>query len=288
MRKLKRDEDFRCLDKVDIDMRLLAGDSFYVNGIEIKPYTLREIKDVGINYYWYCCNVFLFEVDDMIRDLEKFSADVINKDELDKVKKEVKNEQIDIYDFLIEIPILTNAVIDSLKLFLRVDEFGGDIFLNKLGRTFFIGKYKSLADLIGDDNSGGNDSRNIKVIDKERFNTIKRIIKMQNCLLSKKDEEYKPVNEKAKEIVELLEKSKKKINKIRSTKDDILTLPDLISILASKGNEMDVDKILDMPFYLFNDQFGRMKILDEYMVNVNALMHGAQKIEFKHYMRKLD
>ena len=55
-----------------------------------------------------------------------------------------------------------------------------------------------------------NDSRNIKVIDKERFNTIKRIIKMQNYLLSKKDEEYKPVNEKAKEIVELLEKSKKK------------------------------------------------------------------------------
>ena len=41
--------------------------------------------------------------------------------------------------------------------------------------------------------------------------------------------------------------------------------------------------------YQFNDQFNRLKIMDDYEVNVQALLHGAKKenVNLTHWITKI-
>ena len=40
---------------------------------------------------------------------------------------------------------------------------------------------------------------------------------------------------------------------------------------------MTMDEIMEYDLYQFNDQFNRLKIMEDYEVNVQALLHGAKK-----------
>jgi hypothetical protein len=131
----------------------------------------------------------------------------------------------------------------------------------------------------------------ISVIEKN-YEYIQQIIRQQNCLLTKTEqEEYKPANEHAKRIIEKLKKSKEQIKKIKQKENEAesLTLFDLISILAAHGNGINAFNVWDLNMFAFNNQFNRMKMFEEYNVNIQALIHGADsnKIEYTHWMSKI-
>ena len=70
--------------------------------------------------------------------------------------------------------------------------------------------------------------------------------------------------------------------------DSAITLADLVSILAS-GLGMSMDLVMDYDLYQFNDQFNRLKIIDDYEVSVQALLHGAKKenVNLTHWITKI-
>ena len=81
-----------------------------------------------------------------------------------------------------------------------------------------------------------------------------------------------------------------KRRKAKSLDDDesAITLSDLVSILAS-GFGMTLQEVMGYDLYQFNDQFNRLKIMDDYEVSVQALLHGAKKedINFTHWLTKI-
>ena len=62
----------------------------------------------------------------------------------------------------------------------------------------------------------------------------------------------------------------------------------MVSILAS-GFGMTLQEVMGYDLYQFNDQFNRLKIMDDYEVSVQALLHGAKKedINFTHWLTKI-
>lgn len=128
--------------------------------------------------------------------------------------------------------------------------------------------------------------------DIETIKQIVDIVKIQNCIVTKEDENFNPLNERAKKIKEKMLANKKKIQELKSSSNDeeTLTILDLISILCSKNeNGINLLNVFDMNMMQFNDQFNRMKINEEYEVNIHALLHGAdmKEVKLKHWMTKI-
>ena len=70
--------------------------------------------------------------------------------------------------------------------------------------------------------------------------------------------------------------------------ESAITLADLVSILAS-GFGLTMAEGMKYDIYQFNDQFNRLKIMDDYEVNVQALLHGAKKenVNLTHWITKI-
>ena len=92
----------------------------------------------------------------------------------------------------------------------------------------------------------------------------------------------------------LLEKKRMLNEKIRKSKsrsgDDLISMADLISIFAEaeKMPLQDVYRKYDM--YQFNNQFNRLKIMDDYQVNIRALLAGAKSedVKLQHWLSKIN
>ena len=131
-----------------------------------------------------------------------------------------------------------------------------------------------------------------KIINETNFESIIEVVKLQNCLTKKTDEdEDNPADEKTRQILERQKRARALLAKAKKGDDDgePLTLSDLVSILSSNGNGVTPFNVWDMNFYWFNNQFNRMKMLDEYDINIRSLLAGAkaEDIDLKHWMGKI-
>jgi len=116
------------------------------------------------------------------------------------------------------------------------------------------------------------------------------IIKLQNCLNKKSEEEENPASEKARQILERQKRARALLAKAKGSEDnETLTLADLVSILASHGNGVTPLNVWDINFYWFNNQFNRMKMFEEYDINIRSLLAGAKSedVDLKHWMSKI-
>jgi hypothetical protein len=132
------------------------------------------------------------------------------------------------------------------------------------------------------------------IIGKETFSfkevdDITDIIKIQNCVITKVDD-FNPLNENVKKLREKMLARQRRLKELKGDDDEgkSLSFLDLISILCSNANGINITNVFDLNFFQFNDQFNRMKLLDDYNVNVQALLHGAdpKKTKLIHWMSK--
>ena len=81
---------------------------------------------------------------------------------------------------------------------------------------------------------------------------------------------------------------KRRKAKLAENESDI-TISDLVSIMAN-GLGMTMHQVMQYDLYQFNDQFNRLKIMDDYEVSVQALLHGAKKedVNLKHWITRID
>lgn len=127
-------------------------------------------------------------------------------------------------------------------------------------------------------------------INKDNFAEIQTVIRQRNGLQSVEEEEDNPENEAARRVLQRRKEERLKRRKARSLDDQgsEITLSDLVSILAS-GFGLPYREVLEYDLYQFNDQFNRLKIMDDYEVSVQALLHGAKKedINLTHWITKI-
>ena len=231
---------------------------------KVYPFTIRDIKDIGGELVF---NSYL-------------SALTINQDRLLQNKEDDSNnnEEVDIVDFHLAHYIC------------RVDEEFRNTYLKAM--SFVLKENVGICDLgfyVGE-------LYEYRIINDGNYDEFIHIVKLQNCIekVDSKSNQDNPASDKAKELLEKRKKLREKLNKIKNKDSDDdgepLTLADLVSILCANGNNINIFNVWDLSFYAFNDQFNRMKMLDDYQVNIRSILAGAdpKEIELKHWMSKID
>ncbi|MBG9776199.1 hypothetical protein [Brevibacillus laterosporus] len=238
-----------------IKLRTMAGLPTPLDAFTVFPFTLREIVQYGYDKHNQHLHILTLDISSLLspQDFSRLSP------------------HFSLYDLaLVDTNYLT-LFVGALLYFLREKEIHYD---SELGFVF-------------------GDISDSKIISKDNFVELIEIIKIQNNYHSIEENDYKPANSGAEKIKQILLAGRKRVQEVKSRSNAIqeesLSLLDLISITSANANGISIFNVFDMNMVQFNDQFNRMKLLEDYQVNIQALMHGAdsKSIELKHWMTKI-
>ncbi|TPG68705.1 hypothetical protein EEL31_09325 [Brevibacillus laterosporus] len=238
-----------------IRLKTMAGLPCVLGNFTIQPLTLKEIVKYGYE-----------EHNQHLHFLSLDISSLLSQQDLSKLPPHFSQYDLALAD-TDYLPLFVNA----LLYFLKETEIHYD---RELG--FILGNV--------------SDS---KTISKDDFVDLIEIIKIQNNYHSVEDNNYNPANSGAEKIKQKLLAGRKRVQEVKSranaVQEESLSLLDLISIIAANANGISIFNVFDMNMVQFNDQFNRMKLLDDYRVNIQALIHGAdsKSIELKHWMTKI-
>ena len=240
---------------------MLAGLPLHVPSVgDIKQPKLIDIAEIGYEIYDNYLSILTFDLDDLQLDMPK----------------EINGYKITTYDICVS-NCMNNE--DFKKRFLS-------------GLSFFFQETVSFYDDFGFFYVG--DLENKRYIHKDNYEYVKIVIKVVNDMeksRQKEEKEYNPGNAKAKEIADRLKKAREQVNKIKgkSSENESISFADLVSAFCIHGN-VNIKEVWDLTIYQFNNQFQRMQVFDDYDISIRSLLAGADpnKVEVKHYVRKLD
>lgn len=134
-----------------------------------------------------------------------------------------------------------------------------------------------------------------RVIDQNNYGHLREILKERNCLadLDEIDSEN-PANGNVRQLLERKKKLRERLKKARTQttgadEDSPITMADLISIFAESAHMPLQDVYEKYDIYQFNNQFNRLRIMDDYHINIQMLLAGAKKEDVKltHYITKI-
>ena len=137
-----------------------------------------------------------------------------------------------------------------------------------------------------------DDSNNILfILNESNYNQFRSVLKQRNCLAGIEDiEDDNPANEMVAKLLEKKRKFKEKLRKAHKAQDgDGISMADLISIFAEAEKMPLQDVYRNYDVYQFNNQFNRLKIMDDYHVNIQALIAGAKSedVKLQHWISKI-
>lgn len=247
-------------------LKLLSGMPIEVEKVgKIHPFTLCEIAEMGQLEFYRMMSLLTFDP----TDLDNF--------------KNLKSDDgtpliFETYDVLLLQMMFSNDkelksnILNALSAVFREPVH----FISDPG-LFYLGEI--------------TDNRYILKI---HYEEIKKIIKIQNGLQrpsEKIEEEYNPASEEARRIMEKLRAGREAVQKNREKNGEkALYLDDLISIVAGKGNNLNLLNIWHLTMYQFNDTFKRLQLIDDYDISLSSLLAGAdsKKVKLTHWMSKID
>lgn len=260
------------MDIQEIKLKTLANEPVIIDNYKLYPKRLRDIVRIGYDNY----NIYL-------------SLFCINEETLNKFINGIKesNEKykptyLGYLNYLYVKSNYDRTVIDALTFFT-----GEKFYHNKSGFFYYIGKVIDPITLMEKDYA--------YILDDNIFKQITQIIKIQSCLLDEQIEVTKdnPANSHVQALLEKRRKAREKLKKAKQNSgeddDEGLTLYDLASIVASNCNGINILNVWDLNFLQFNDQLNRMKMLEDYNVNIQSLLAGAdsKNINLVHWMSKI-
>lgn len=248
---------------------MISFETYELSDIELSLLNKKKIE--------FDNDMFLYPIDiDEIFDLKysKYSQyiNVLTLDS-DSIKEKLKtNEEVTTYQYLITVCIYNDEardlIIQALEFFLKQK-----VFISDLG---FI---------IGECDNPKEDK--FLLINEDNYERFKWFLKKSNCL-DVEEKINKKTDEKLQEYLNKLKEIKKDMNLDNQNNNDI-TLHDIISSICARHNSYTLDNIKHLTMYQLIDQFKRLHKLDEYFININALIHGASSKdnELIHYTSKL-
>ena len=130
------------------------------------------------------------------------------------------------------------------------------------------------------------------VLNEDTYDEFRKILKYRNCLADTDGlDEDNPANEMAAKLLEKKRMLKAKLAKTRQSQgDNDITMYDLISIFAEAEKMPLQDVYANYDMYQFNNQFNRLRMMDDYHVNIQALMAGAKSedVKLRHWISKIN
>lgn len=115
------------------------------------------------------------------------------------------------------------------------------------------------------------------LINSGNFEEFKKILTAMFCLKGKGSEtEYNPSGDKAREIIEKLNKRKQKIAE-QNGDQKVSVLNRFASILAI-GQKQDLNEILDYTVYQLFDQFDRFTLKEQFDIHLKGQLAGARDL----------
>lgn len=238
------------INEADIKLSALAGLPTILSGITIQPVVLREIARIGYESYQQYLSITALQKEHL---LEPQFADSVP-------------EHIAIYDV--------------------IEMFGSSHPLYSLF-------YTALRFLIGTDNiyyENGLFINDVQV-DIPMYQQLIRIIQTQNCVPQETTTTFAPATERVRMLQQKMQANRQKIRRLKNEQlenQDAPTFYDLVSSLCSHANGIHIFNVFDLNIFQFNDQFYRMKLVSDYELNIQALLHGADSkhIKLKHWISK--
>ncbi len=239
----------------DVKLKTLAGLPYKLEDVTIYPVKLIDIAELGSDKYFNYLNVLALDVNDLQGN-------------------DLQANELELTNFMLfalrcaENKEMKDTVKDLFKFFFKVNDY----IFNDQNLEFIL------------DNGS--------VINNSNFEGIKKIVFLQNGinLDKKKKKDVKPQNDKAAEIAEKIKKSKEKINKSKNNADVDLNYHDLVSAYCAYDKSVNIFDVWQMNVYQFNDQFRRLRMIEEHDISIQSLMHGAkkEKIKVKNWICKIN
>lgn len=240
-------------------LKLLRGKVIKIDNVgELKPIIVDEVVDIGEKQFYKYLNNLCFDVDDLQLGFEE--------------KQRIVNEKITTFQILVsgcyhDLEHL-QLILKALKFFFKNDV----CFLREYG-IFFFGDFEESLFITSDN-----------------YELIKSILKLQNGISKNEFEDENPNDERTKLLLEKRKKAREKLAKAKAKNNngesEPLSFADIVSIMCSNANGVTNENVWYMNFYFFQDQFQRMKLIEDYDINIKSILAGANpdEIDVKHYM----
>lgn len=240
------------LIQTDLKLQLLSKLPIYVDSIPIHSIALNQIAQIGYLKYQHMLKLLCLNQ----QQVSKFTAEMPEA-----------FHNMSVFEFVvisaIEDKIFMNYITELLTLLCKSDV------------TFASDKYVFR---VGDHD-----------INNSNFDDFQSVVKFRNSINNLQDDIENPANEKTRQLLKKRKQMRARVQELRDDNLSDISIDDLVSILAS-GVNLPLDIVMGYDLYQFNNQFNRLFIMNEYDVNIQALLHGAKNddIKLKHWIRKID
>jgi hypothetical protein len=225
----------------DIQGKTLANLPYEIDNIFIFPLSLKEIMQVSEKKYYYYLKILTITAKDLLN-----ISDELDEKEIETIQK-LNNFDTLMINFCTN-TIFQKNILEAFSLFLCKDKEKAHFISDGKEMYFYIGEKK-----------------NNKIINRKNFDDIVKVIKIQNSI-EYDEKKYNPTNKNVGKFIKRLNKLKKKTEEIKAKNGNSFELLDLVSILASKGNGLNIINIWDLNMYMFKDQLTRLQLNENYSI----------------------
>lgn len=280
---------FSQMKEVDLKLALLSGGGIDLDNLKIIPYTLEEIKEFGYTRYMENLQWISLSIDDFISSI------------LDDNKRMFLDEQRDalkVFDFYIKLggTDMQQRLLSVLSMIFKSDDVRvldeGIIAIDFVKQGILI---KDADGNLRVDEQRLNelDESGIKLVHRDNFDDIVKIVKLQNYLEQPKteEEEEDPADEEARKLIEHMKKMQKKVEEKKKEQkgeeEGEIDISDIVSAVSSKSNSINKLNIWDFTLYQIYDEYARLELIDSYDFSIKAMMAGAKDVDLTHWSSKL-
>jgi len=228
---------------INIECKLLLGKPILIEKVGfLYPLTINEIIDMGVIDYYQLLSLLTYDIE----EIQKIDNNLTTLDYIIKICSETNENKITILNFL---------------SFL----FREQVNLNDTELEFYLGDIEN---------------KNIRIIDLKSYESIIKIIMLQNCFKKQVKKSDKILKFEAR-----LAKMRKKYHK-----EDNTTLVEIISAISAKHPSINLLTVGGLTIYQLYDQLSRLNMIESYEFNFQAMCNGASSddAKTKHWSSRID
>jgi hypothetical protein len=136
----------------------------------------------------------------------------------------------------------------------------------------------------------------ITIINRDNFDDIVEITKLQNYISKATEKEAEPekyADEETRKLMEDMERHRKRVEAKKKAQaqadgnDSEVDITDIISAVSSKSNSINRLTIWRYTLYQLYDEYSRLELIDNYNFSIKAMLAGAEKVDLKHWSSRL-
>jgi len=247
------------LTNEDKKARSLCGLPIPVGGVDVHPLKVKDVVLVGEDYYQYQLSLVT-----MFKKVIQIRSNLEDSD----------FAQINDFVLLFYIVTMHPSIKDEVQLaieFFLSDGYKADINVDQLTIDIYNADDQLLAQF-----------------NEEQYLEFIEIIKHQNYLDKQDDDDIRPADDAARELMEQRKRAREMIAKAKGHKGEKLSLADYLSIASGKSLRNNTH-FLDITIYSFYNYLERLMLIENYDVSLKQILAGAdaKKIKIDHWAKKL-